>query len=54
MEILKKLERRLKKIEDARAHRNFQIQDPYYIFQVPPQQEEPTNLDESRKTPIQA
>jgi len=34
MEILEELEWRLEKIEDARTRRNFQIQDPYYIFQV--------------------
>ena len=54
MKILEELEQRLKKIEDTRAHRNFQIQNPYSTFQVLPQQEEPTKLDESMKNLIQA
>ena len=64
MEILEELERRLKKIEDTRAHRNFQIQNPYSTFQVLPrsrrdtsiikQQEEPTDLDKSMENLIQA
>ena len=52
MKVLEELERRLKKIEDARAHRNFQIQDLYYTFLVPPHQEEPTGLDESMENLI--
>jgi len=35
-------------------YQNFQIQDLYYPFQVPPQQEEPTGSDESMKNLIQA
>jgi len=53
MKILEELERRLKKIEKAWAHWKFQIQDPYYTFQVQPQQE-PTDLDESIENLIQA
>ena len=53
MEILEEIERLLKKIEDARAHRNFQIQDSYSTFQVLPQQEEPMDIGESMKNLIQ-
>jgi len=49
IEFLEELKRRLTTIEDARAHRNFQIQDLYSTFQVTPQQEEPTDSDESRE-----
>jgi len=54
MEILKELEWQLKKIVDVRAPQNFQIHDPCYTFQVPPQQEEPMGLDESMENLIQA
>ena len=50
MEILEELERWIKKIEDAQAHRNFQIQDLYYTLQLPTQQEEPTDLEKVQKT----
>ena len=33
---------------------NFQIWDPYSIFQVPPQQEEPVDLEMSMKNLIQS
>jgi len=33
---------------------NSQIQDPYSIFQVPPQQEEPVDFEESMESMIQS
>jgi len=38
MEALEKLERRIQNLEDSKSHKNFQIQDPYSIFQVPQQE----------------
>ena len=38
---------------DSQAHQDFQIQDPYSIFQVPPQ-EEPRDLDRNMKNLIQS
>jgi len=32
-------------MKDSQAYQSFQIQDPYSIFQVPQQQEEPTDLE---------
>jgi len=52
MEALKELERRSQNLEDSKSHQNFQIQDPYSIFQVP-QQEEHTDLEKSTKSMIQ-
>ena len=39
---------------DLQSHQNFQIQDPYSMFQVPQQKEEPTNLGKSMKPMIQS
>ena len=39
---------------DLQSHQNFQIQDPYSIFQVPQQEEEPTDLGKSMKLIIQS
>ena len=36
---------------DSQFPQDFQIQDPYSIFQVPQQEEEPMNLDRSMKKP---
>ena len=41
-------------MKDSRAHQNFQIQYPYFIFQVSQQQEEPTDLEKSMKFMIQS
>jgi len=32
---------------DSQAHQDFQVQDPYSIFKVPPQEKEPKDLDKS-------
>ena len=32
----------ISKMKDSQSHQNFQIQDPYSIFHVPPQKEEET------------
>ena len=39
---------------DSQSHQDFQIQDPYSIFQVPQQEEEPINLEMSMKNLIQS
>ena len=38
---------------DSQSHQDFQIQDPYSIFQVPQQEEEPTDLGKSMESMIQ-
>jgi len=40
--------------KDSQAHQDFQIQDPYTNFQVPPQEEEPRDLDRSMQNLIQS
>ena len=35
LEALHESERQVQNIKDSQAHQNFQIQDPYFIFQVP-------------------
>ena len=52
MEVLEEIERWIQNLEDLRSHQNFQIQDPYFIFQVP-QQEEHTDLEKSMEFMIQ-
>jgi len=52
MEALEELERRIQNLEDSKSHQSFQIQDPYYIFHVP-QQEEHTDLEKSMESMIQ-
>ena len=52
MEALDELERRIQNLEDSKSHQSFQIQDPYYIFQVP-QQEEHTDLEKVTESMIQ-
>ena len=42
MEALEELERRIQILEDSKSHQNFQIKDPYSIFQ-----EEHTDLEKS-------
>ena len=49
MEALKELERQIENLEDSKFHQNFQIKDPYSIFQVPQQEEEPNDLGKSMK-----
>ena len=41
-------------LTESSFSQNFQIQDPYFMFQAPQQEEEPTDLDESMKNLIQA
>ena len=52
MEALDELERRIQNLEDSKSHQNFQIQDPYFIFQVA-QQKEHTDLKKSMEFMIQ-
>ena len=40
---------KFKNLTDSHSHQNFQIKDPYSIFQVLQQQEEPTDLEKSMK-----
>ena len=54
MEALEELERRIQILKDSKSRQNFQIKDSYSIFQVPPQEEEPTDLDRSMKNMIQS
>ena len=49
MEALEELEWWIQNLEDWKSHQKFQIQDPYSIFQVPQQEEEPTDLGKSMK-----
>ena len=42
-------ERQVQKLKNLQAHQDFQIQDPYSIFQVPTQQEEPIDLGKIMK-----
>ena len=42
------------KMMDSQFPQDFQIQDPYFIFQVPQQEEEPMDLDRSMKNLIQS
>ena len=51
MEALEVFEQRIQNLEDSRSHQNFQIQDPYSIFQVP--QQEHTDLKRSMEYIIQ-
>jgi len=39
---------------DSQSHQNFQIQDPYSMFQVAQQEEEPTDLGKSMEPMIQS
>ena len=48
MEALKELERRIQILEDSKSRHNFQIKDPYSIFQ-----EEHTDLEKSTEFMIQ-
>jgi len=52
MEALEEIEQQIQNIEDSKSHQNFQIYDPYFIFQVP-QQEEHTGLEKSMECIIQ-
>ena len=52
MEALEKLERQIQNLEGSKSHQNFQIQDPYSIFQVP-QKEEHTDFEKSTESMIQ-
>ena len=45
LEALHESERQVQNMKDSQARQNSQIQDPYSIFQVPQQQEEPTDLE---------
>ena len=54
METLEEFERQIQNLEDSNSYKNFQIQDPYSIFQVPLQQEEPIGLEKSMKNLIQS
>ena len=47
-------ERHAQNMKDSQAHQNFQIQDPYFIFQVPQQHKEPTDLEKSVESMIQS
>ena len=40
------------KMNNSQFPQDFQIQDPYTIFQVPQQEEEPIDLDRSTKNLI--
>ena len=40
-------------MKDSQTHQNFQIEEPYSTFQVPQQQEEPTDLENSIEFTIQ-
>ena len=51
MEALEELKRWIQNLEDSKSHQNFQIQDPYSIFQIP--QQEHTDLEKSMKFMIQ-
>jgi len=48
MEALDELERRIQILEDSKSRQNFQVTDPYSIFQG-----EHNNLEKSMKTTIQ-
>ena len=41
-------------MKDSESHQNFQIQEPYSIFQVPQQQKKPTDLENSMECMIQS
>jgi len=47
-----KSQNKVKNMLDLQSHQDFQIQDPYSIFQVP-QHEEPTDLKMSMENLIQ-
>ena len=40
LELLHESEPQVQNLADSQSHQNFQIQDPYSIFQASPQQEE--------------
>ena len=48
MEALDELERQIQILEDSKSHQNFQVTDPYYIFQ-----EEYADLEKSMESMIQ-
>jgi len=48
MEVLEELKRRIQILEDSKSSQNFQIKDPYSIFQ-----EEHTDLEKSTESIIQ-
>ena len=48
MEALDELERQIQILEDSKSHKNFQVIDPYSIFQG-----EHANLEKSMETMIQ-
>ena len=47
MEVLEELERWIQILEDSKSHQNFQITDPYFIFQ-----EEHADLEKSMESMI--
>jgi len=53
IEALIKFQNQFQDMMDSQSYKNFQIQDPYSMFQIP-QQEEPTDLEKSMKLIIQS
>jgi len=54
LEALLESQRQFQNMTDLILSQNFQIKDPYSIFQVPPQQEKPIDLEKSMKNLIQS
>ena len=54
IEVIIEFQEQKLKIMDLQFLQDFQIQDPYSMFQVPQQEEEPMNSDRSMENLIQS